>query len=101
MIPFESGAFCLRFLEVMFAMPTNINFQNLQSNKSASNQVQSDDSVDIIEIERELKNIWAKYVRTVESHGSNNDAEHIRAKYFALYRRYRQNKRWKNTLTNN
>ena len=99
MIPSELGELRLGLRGVIFAMPSNIKFQNVQSKSGESTGRPADEPLDLSRIEFELRNLWGRYVHTVETRGSNQDAEQIRARYFALYRSYRQNKQWRNILT--
>jgi hypothetical protein len=49
--------------------------------------------------ERELKVLWAEYMKCVEQEGLSEAAREKRRLYFEKYRSYRQNKEWVNLVS--
>lgn len=54
----------------------------------------------LTDLELQMKEIWAQYVKRLDESGLDEAARSLRDRYFSIYRHYRHNKKWRDIMNN-
>lgn len=49
-------------------------------------------------LEVQLKELWSQYVRRLDENGFDETARSLKDKYYSIYRSYRNNKKWRESM---
>lgn len=75
---------------VRLTVPTSIHFSN-----SSGGTLEPDF---LGGLEQQLKDAWSQYVAALDQRGPDESTNCLRDRYFKLYRKYRQNLRWRRAI---